>query len=387
MRTIFLEVPLKLTRRYDIGNSVNTLIARAYGADVASQMTMPCRAFGDLRNAAAVPVLMEVSGYRGVGVAALTAACKYVQALHYIARTNPGVLPDDRSPNFEEFCWRDAFSKNDVVTCQYRIEAVAFAYNYAGYCCTLAIRSARGAVLDRKDFQVASEMFLDAAGVFEYMPRMPYLVNGGSIDLHPPAHVALKYAMLANAQQLYYINAQISGRGSMELRAKLASGARKLYEITVSHLESAELRDTSMKGALLVPAQILCQCYIAETALCDSAHSEVKGRQGDCDSYGAMVAHCRKAMEAMERALQLTSLLPQNSNDAAEMIPAVEEKYEHCREKLIEAESANNNLYYVPVPSNVKSSEPLVQVEPSPMDYMFAAHADATIAPLSMGNS
>lgn len=388
MPTIFLHAPLKPTRRYDLGSTLQVAITNECGAERAARMVMPCRALGDLRNAAAVPVLADVSGYRGIGAAALIASSKYVNALHYIAASNPSILPSERVPNIEKFFWRDAFSSESAETPQYRIEAVSFVYNFAAFCCSLGISKARSSNLSAADFKTALEYFVDAAGVFEYMPRMPYLVSGGTIDLHAPTHNVLKFAMLGNAQQLYFLNAKITKRCSMRSLAKLASGARELYEITLRHISSNELRDTSVAGALLLPTQVLVHYYIAETALCDSSWNEDLVNSGDSNAVGLMVGHAKKAMQAIETALNLSRSLAPNSDYAREMNPALTTKYNECKSKVNHTEGLNNSVFYATVPENVDSSPHEVFANCSPMDHVFAGkHIDENLAPLGARNS
>jgi hypothetical protein len=386
---MLMQVPMKQTRKYDLETTVLACITSSIGPDVAarSEIRAAARAIAEKRDAAALTALMERPNHGGATIATLTANLGYINALNRIASfAERFCLPDGRTPGVAEFEWRDAFSDVTTKTSQYKLDMVACTVNCGIIMGTMAVRQAYSANLGEAELLDASKFFRRAAGFFSYcIEKMPYQVAGGTVDLHAPCHTACKFAMLANAQQLLYRSCmKAENKYPASAKARIAAGARSLYEVVAKNCKSVALRDTAMGRYMAPIADVLALYFGAEADLGASAVCEAEAMAAVSGQYGLHCARIRRACLALQAAEGLLQHLPQGSEEANEIPPAVVKQAQLARGKLATALAGNVNFHEAePETSAIPDIEPMIMAEPLDVSAMFTlTHVDRVTEPL-----
>jgi hypothetical protein len=381
---MFLHISCKKTRRYDMAALVQGNIEEAFGVSVAADLFPSCKALGELRNTATIAFIVDFDRFSAPSVESLKACLKYVNALVAIANRVPRILEitDKPAPDNVKhmFYWTDAFSGESAETSNFKLEIVACAFNAGAIMASLAASQARNAALGDAEIDSAARMYLRAAGFFDHICEMPFVVGGGTVDLHSPAQVACKFAMLANAQQCYYMQAAAKPEAemSMESRAKIAAGTRDLYKVTAMHLDSRDVRGTSIAKTMLPAARALAEYYAAEAEM---LQAEIEQRS---NHWGVHVARLRAASEAITRAQQYVGEFAVGSAAYEEIAPVLNAKFKSCNELYAEALDRNNRIFYDSVPESIALVTGHRMVEPDlNISRMFSTTLeDPTLLPL-----
>lgn len=385
---MFLHVLMKRTRRYDLESAVLTCIAESMGAEAAGSagVRSAARALAEKRDAAALTTLLDRPNHGGANVATLDSTLRYINAVQRIAASGAGdmCLPSGTTRGVAEFEWSDSFSQASTKTSQYKLDMVACTVNCGAITATIAARQAHAALLGEGELLEAARFYQRAAGFYGYCAdSMPYQIAGGTVDLHAPTHTVLKYAMLANAQQLLYQSAmKPENRIPGSAKARIAAGARSLYAVAASHCAAAALRDTSTARHVGAVADVLSLYFGAEADLGDAAVAEARAMEADPGQWGVHMARVRRARGALERARARCGALPAGSDEAASIPGKVGALLELAAAKLGSAVERNRDFQELE-PAALPDVEPQILAKPMDVAGLFAAGAaDAAIEPL-----
>lgn len=350
-------------------------ITQSMGADVAgsADVRSAARALSEKRDAAALTTLLDRPNHGGANISTLTSTLNYINAVQRIASGSGDVcLPSGQTQGVEEFEWSDSFSNEATKTSQYKLDMVACTVNCGAIIGTVAARQAHAAILGEGELLAAARFFQRAAGFYVYCTdSMPYQIAGGTVDLHAPTHTVLKYAMLANAQQLLYRSAmKAENQFPGSAKARIAAGARSLYEVVASNCRSAALRDTSTGRHVGPIAGVLALYYGAEADLGDAAVSEERAMAADPGMWGVHMARVRRAHDALGRARALCDALPAGSDEAAQIPGEVGKLLALAHAKLGNAVERNRDFMEIE-PTALPDVEPQIMAEPIDVGSMF----------------
>lgn len=345
---MFLQVPLKKTRKYNLEANVLRCIANSLGEERASspEIRAAAHALGQKRDAAALAILIDRPNHGGCTMATLNAALTYINCVNRVASMVPEgvVLPSGTSSHAEEFEWKDAFSDKTTQSTQYKLDLVACLVNCGSILSTLAIRQSYSANLSEEDLLSASSFFSRAAGFFDYCcgERMPYHVAGGTVDLHAPSQTACKYAMIANAQQLLYRSAQKNPQKySLMDQAAIAAGARSLYEVVATNCKSPVLSQTAIGRYMAPAADVLSLYFGAEADLLGAEMCMAEAMKAVPGKFSEHMGRTRKACLALQAADRIAVHLPSGSDEAKEFPSAIRKRLQYA---IIQLEAAQSKI-------------------------------------------
>lgn len=201
-----------------------------------------------------------------------------------------------------------------------------------------------------------------------------YQVAGGTPDLHSPCHTACKFALLANAQGLFYRSARKPEQKCPAiLQAKIAAGAREMYEIVVRNCQIQDIVDSPIAKRLVPAARLLALYFDAEAelgmaAVCERAaiHDAIPGKYGEC------MARCRKACLALQHAESMVGHLPPGSDEARVFPNEIQRLLSDARDKLNAAIQSNRNFHEdEPATISLSAIEPLIRATPTDVSDQF----------------
>lgn len=365
---MFLQVPLKKTKKYDLEANIIRCITKSLGSETASspEIRNAAHALGQKRDAATLCILLDKPSHGGATMGTLNASLTYINSVNRVAAHVPeGVcLPSTNANAGDEFEWKDAFSAMTTQSTQYKLDLVSCLVNCGSILCTLAVRQSYSANLSEGDLLTASSFFCRAAGFFDYCcsEKMPYHVAGGTQDLHAPSQTACKYAMIANAQQLLYRSAQKNtGKYSLMDQAAIAAGTRSLYEVVAANCKAPTLLNTAIGQHMAPAADVLTLFFGAEADLVAASACMEEAMQAVSGKFSECMGRTRKACLALQAAERIMRHLPKGSEEAKEFPPAVRKKLQYAQDQL-EAAKGKMSMFQEPEPptESIRDIEPRV---------------------------